>query len=152
MKSAHNRIIRLLSNMLWLIEISLILLNTSWGIFSIPKDSKFTPILLSINNETQYVPLLCLSSRFMTYIPSFILGKLYLEKTTLNLGLQLKYLVISILLKGWSRNKTFYPNDPYYILWLFSWHLFQPSLLLFQKIPFYKWSSHRCYHWSSHRC
>ena len=36
---------------------------------------------------------------------TFIPGKLFLEKTPLNLDLLLKYLVISILLKGWSGNK-----------------------------------------------
>ena len=38
---------------------------------------------------------------------SFILGKLFLEKMLLNLGLLLKYLVILILLKGWSGTKKF---------------------------------------------
>ena len=42
-----------------------------------------------------------LSLKFMTYAPSFVLGKLFLEKTPLNLGSQLKCLVTSIsLLKG----------------------------------------------------
>ena len=36
--------------------------------------------ILMVNNETQCVPLLFLSSRFMTCTPSFILGKLFLEK------------------------------------------------------------------------
>ena len=40
--------------------------NTSWGIYSIPKASKYTADILSINNKTQCVPLLFLSSRFMT--------------------------------------------------------------------------------------
>ena len=48
---------------------------------------------LSINNGTQCVPLLFLLSRFITYAQSFILGKLFLEKTTLSLGSQFKYLV-----------------------------------------------------------
>ena len=51
-----------------------------------------------------------------TYAPCFILGKLFLEKIPLDLGLQLQYLVILILLKGWSRTKNFYPC----ILFLFS--------------------------------
>ena len=38
-------------------------------------------VFLSINNEPQCVLLLCLSSKFITYAPSFILGKLYLEET-----------------------------------------------------------------------
>ena len=58
--------------------------------YSIPKEPKYTAAFLLINNETQYVPLLFLSSRFMTYNPSSILGKLFLEKTSLNLGSSLK--------------------------------------------------------------
>ena len=50
-----------------------------------PKESKYTALFLSVSNETQCVPLLCLSSQFMTYAASFILGKLSLEKTLLNL-------------------------------------------------------------------
>ena len=69
------------------IDLSLILVNTSRGIYSIPKESKYIASFLSINNETQCVPLLYLSSRFMTFAPSFVLGKLFLEKTPLNLGL-----------------------------------------------------------------
>ena len=37
-------------------------------------------------NETQCVVLFCLLSRFMTYAPFFIPGKLSLEKIPLNLG------------------------------------------------------------------
>ena len=92
----------------------LILLNNSWRIYSIPKESKYTAVFLSINNKTQCVPLLCLLLRFMTYVPFFILGKLSIEKTPLNLCSQLKYLVISILVIGWSRTKHFYP---YILLW-----------------------------------
>ena len=64
----------------------LILFNTSSGIYSISRELKYTAVCLSINNETQCVPLLCLSSRFITCTPSFILGKLALEKAPLNLG------------------------------------------------------------------
>ena len=73
-------------NMLYMIDLFLILFNTSCGIYSIPKESKYTVVFLSINKETQCVPLLYLLSRFMTYTPSFIQGKLPLEKTPLNLG------------------------------------------------------------------
>ena len=73
--------------MLFVMDLPLTLFNTSCGIYSIPKESKYTATFLSINNEAQCVPLLCLSSRFMTYAPSFILGKLSLEKTPLDLGL-----------------------------------------------------------------
>ena len=44
---------------------------------------------------------------------SFVLGKLFLEKRPFNLGSQLKYIVILILLQGWSRTKKIYPYDPY---------------------------------------
>ena len=61
-----------------------------------------TSVFLLKNNETQCIPLLCLPLRFMAYThaSSFILGKLSLEKTPLNLGLSLKYLEMSILHKG----------------------------------------------------
>ena len=69
--------------MLWLIDLSLILFNTVWGISSIPKESNYTPVFLSINNEIQCVLLLLLSLRFMTFVPSFIVGKLFFEKMPL---------------------------------------------------------------------
>ena len=74
-------------NMLWGTGLSLVLVNTSWWLYSVPKESKYTPLFLSVNNETQCFPLLCLSSRFVTSDPSFILGKSSLEKIPLNLGL-----------------------------------------------------------------
>ena len=67
--------------------LSLILRNTSYVIYSGPKESKYPAIFLSINNEKQCVPLLCLSSGSITYAPFYILGKLPLEETSLNLGL-----------------------------------------------------------------
>ena len=67
-------------------NLSLILFNTSGGIYSISKESKYTAVFLLINNETQCVTLLFLSLRLMIYAPSFILGKLFLEKKPLNLG------------------------------------------------------------------
>ena len=72
--------------MLWMIDLSLILLNTSHEIYSIPGKSKCTAVFLSKKNETQCVVLFCLLSRFMTYAPFFIPGKLSLEKIPLNLG------------------------------------------------------------------
>ena len=60
--------------------------NTSGGIYSIPKESKYIAILLLINDENQCVTLLYLSSRFMTCAPSFVVGNLFLKKTPLNLG------------------------------------------------------------------
>ena len=50
------------------------------------KESKYIAVFFSINNETQCAPLLFLPSGFMTYSPSFILGKFPLGKTSLNLG------------------------------------------------------------------
>ena len=47
------------------------------------KYTKYTAVFLSINNETQCALLLFLLSRL-------ILGKLFLEKMSLNLGSQLK--------------------------------------------------------------
>ena len=73
-------------NMLWGIDLSLTLFNSFWNIYSIPKESKYTAKIFFINNETQCVFLLFLSSRFIAYAPSFILGKLFFEKTLLNLG------------------------------------------------------------------
>ena len=84
------------------------------NIFNSKRIKKKTPVYLSINNETQWVPLLCLSSRFMNYASSFILRKLSLEKTQLNLGSWLTYLVIYVLLKEWTRTVFF----SYF--WLFS--------------------------------
>ena len=49
--------------------------------YSIPKESKYEAKFLSVDNETQCVPLL-LSLIFIRYTPSFILGKLFLEKNT----------------------------------------------------------------------
>ena len=86
MKYTHNRLIILCSNIFWVIYLSLILLNTSWGIYSVQEESKNEVVFLSINNETQYLPFVFLSSRFMTYVLSFIIVKLFLEKKPLNLG------------------------------------------------------------------
>ena len=80
-----NKISRLYSKYVVSDEFILDFFNTPCAIYSMSKESKQTAIFLSINNETQCVTLLCLSSGFMTYSPSFILGKLFLEKTPLNL-------------------------------------------------------------------
>ena len=71
---------------MWVIDLSLILFNISWGIYLISKESKYTAVLLLMNNETQCVNLLFLSSKFMTYDPSFVPGKFFPEKTPLNVG------------------------------------------------------------------
>ena len=73
-------------NMLSEIDLLLISLNTFFEIYSIPKVSNYTAVFLSINNETQCALLSYLSSRFMTYALSFILGKLSLGETPINLG------------------------------------------------------------------
>ena len=65
-----------------------------------------------------------LSSRFVTYAPTFILGK----SVPLKLESNFKSLVISILLKFWSRTKKFY-----YILFLLFGLLFQQYLLPLKK-------------------
>ena len=73
--------------MLWVIDLFLIAFNTSWGIHSILKEPDKGDRCNSVKtNETQYVPLLYLLSKFMIYTPSFVLGKLFLEKTPLNIG------------------------------------------------------------------
>ena len=43
---------------MWVVNLSLILLNTSSGIYSVPKEKKQTAVFLSINNEAQCIPLL----------------------------------------------------------------------------------------------
>ena len=45
-------------NILWVIDLSLIFLNTSCGIYSILKESKYAAEFLFVNNETQYFPLI----------------------------------------------------------------------------------------------
>ena len=45
-------------NVLWVIDLSLIFFNTSWEVYSLPKELKYIAVLLSINNETQCAPLL----------------------------------------------------------------------------------------------
>ena len=75
-----------IQNLFWVIDLSLIMFDTSWGIYSIPKESKYTPAFMSINNEARCILLPFLSSRFMTYAPSFILGKLFFEEAPLFLG------------------------------------------------------------------
>ena len=73
-------------NILRVIDLCLILFNTSRGIHSIPRESNYISLFWSINKETQCVPLPFLSSRFMAYAPCFILGKLCLKETPLSLG------------------------------------------------------------------
>ena len=95
-----------------------------WNIIN-PKKIKECSCIFVKNTKAQCFPYLCLSSRYMTYALSFILGKLSLAKTPLNLGSKLKYLVISVLIKGWSGTKYLY--ECYYVLFLlFSLFTFLP--------------------------
>ena len=76
-------------DIMWLVDLSLILFNNFRGIYSKyihNTYSKYAAKFLSINDETQWVPLLFVLSRFITFAPSFILGKQFLEKMSLNLG------------------------------------------------------------------
>ena len=86
----HNRFIILYSRCIRVIDLPLILFNTSRGIYAIPKETKHKSIFRSVKNETQSVPLLFLLLRFMTYAPSFIRDKLFLGKMQLNLDSYLK--------------------------------------------------------------
>ena len=72
--------------MLCVIDLYLLLFNTSQGIYSIPKESKSTALPPSVNDKIQCVPLLFLSLTFIVYALSFILGKMFFEKTPLNQG------------------------------------------------------------------
>ena len=56
--------------------------------------------------------LLFLSSRFLTCVPSFIIGKLFLEKTPLNLQSRQKYVVKEQFLLS-NRPKTTNFFSPY---------------------------------------
>ena len=70
-------------------DLSLILLNTFCGMYPIQKESKYT---VAINNGTQCAPLLFLSLRFIAYAPSFILGKLSLEKNIIKPRIKIEIL------------------------------------------------------------
>ena len=66
--------------MLCVSDLPFILLSTSGRIYSISKESKFTAVFQLINTETQHALLLCPSQRFMTYVSSYIVSKIYLKK------------------------------------------------------------------------
>ena len=72
--------------MLRVIDLYLLLFNTSQGIYSIPKESNSTALPPSVNDKIQCVTLLFLSLTFIVYALSFILGKMFFEKTPLNQG------------------------------------------------------------------
>ena len=76
-------LLSLILNILWKIDVA-IFCNTSSGMYSIPKESKYIAKFEAINNETHCVPLLFSTRSFMTYAPSFVLGKFLLGKTPLN--------------------------------------------------------------------
>ena len=79
--------------MLWVRYLSLILFNTLCGIYSIPKESKFKAVFLSINNEIHYTPLLFLLLKFMPYAPSFILGKSISLKNIIKARFEIEILI-----------------------------------------------------------
>ena len=81
--NGNNGIIKCIPSMFYVIDLSLIILNTSWGIYSVPKKIPIRSSFSSINNETLCVLLLCLSLKFMTYALSFIVGKLSLAKDSM---------------------------------------------------------------------
>ena len=117
-------------NLFCVIYLPLILSNTSWGMYSIPKDLEYTAIFLSINNETQCIPLICLSLTFM-FFPLFYVNRMNSIKP------EFVFKMLSKMLKGWSRTKIFCPFDPYhYILFMLLKHSFLPSRLLFQLAYF----------------
>ena len=66
--------------MSWVTDLSLILFNTSSGIYFIPKESNYTSLFLLINNETQCIHLLFLSSKSIAYASALIISKVFLEK------------------------------------------------------------------------
>ena len=78
-----TEIIKCIPSMFYVIDLSLIILNTSWGIYSVPKKIPIRSSFSSINNETLCVLLLFLSLKFMTYALSFIVGKLSLAKDSM---------------------------------------------------------------------
>ena len=125
-----------------MVDLSLILLNTSWGIYSVLKESKYTVVFVSINNKTQCVPLLFYHwdlwymLLLLFHICSFFYMILFLflwplRKTPLNLGFSIICLVVWILLNGWSGTKFFYTNDLYYYIFLLLEQLFMSLQLLF---------------------
>ena len=71
--------------MLWVIDVSLILFTTSWGVYSIPNESKYTAKFISINNEIQCVSYYFYHLDLLNTLHN-VLGKLLFEKTPLNLG------------------------------------------------------------------
>ena len=56
----------------------------SFRMYSTPKVSKYVTLLPFTYKAIERVPTDLYSSRFITYVPSFILGKLFLEKAQLN--------------------------------------------------------------------
>ena len=98
--------------------------NTPCGIYSIPKVSKYRVVYLLINNEIQCVPFVLFVNE--TYkIPSIFYSRYIIsQKSPVRLGSKLKYLVILILVKRWSKTKKnlticflsyilFYPCDSF---------------------------------------
>ena len=55
-QSTCNNLVSCILKRLWVIDLSLILFNSSWRIYLIKKKSKCTAVFLLINNETKCVP------------------------------------------------------------------------------------------------
>ena len=70
-------------------DLSLTFFNTSCGIYSIPKESKYADYFYQLIIKFS-VFLYFFVSGFIIFAPSFILDKLFHKKISFNLGLQLK--------------------------------------------------------------
>ena len=104
-------------------DLLLILLNNSCGIYSIPKELKYIAVSLSINNETQCVPLLFLSSGFIT---NAINPRLVIEILKSEILKYLKYVIeieiritisllyhLYIIIEGNTNNRRIPPSSPF---------------------------------------
>ena len=122
-------------------DLSLIFFSTSWGTYSFSKESECTVVFLSRDNETQCVSLLFFCQRDLWYALHLLLYVSYLSsKLSIKPRFVIEDVVIStllkrclILLKRWSRTKTFYPYDAYCYNFQFSWHLLQLRYFLILK-------------------
>ena len=101
----------------------------SFRICSTSKESKDVTSILRTYKATQWVPTWEYSSRFITWAPSFILGKLSLEQASLNLGSFWYYFCISKFVKGWGGIKN--PFWCFFYLFCFRNQLLQSLHLLY---------------------
>ena len=70
-------------NILWVIDLSLILINTSFEIYSISKESSIELNFCQYIMKPNVFLYTIFSLRFMTYTQCYILGKLFLEKNAI---------------------------------------------------------------------